>query len=159
MRVLFLLIAACALPFGGSACSCIGEEDVSTARRRADGVFIGRVIRAERFEMSSPGLLTHFQHFQMRYTFAVERMFKGRALGRSADDAMDTLVVFTGLGGGDCGVRFEVGQRYVVYGADGHSWSGKMLAEVPLRGRGIYWTSICTRTRPYEETEVKALED
>lgn len=159
MRAQFLSIAICALTLSCSACSCIGEVDVATATRRADGVFVGRVIRAERFEVGSTQAMPFFRLFQMRYTFVVERMFKGRTMGRHTEGVMDSVVVFTGLGGGDCGVHFQVGQRYVVYGDDGGSITKERIADVPLHGRGIYWTSICTRTRPYEEEEVKALED
>jgi hypothetical protein len=99
-----------------------------------------------------------FQSFQMRYTFIVERRFKGRTIRGAAKGFSDTLVVFTGMGHGDCGFPFRTGGRYIVYGSDGDDEAKRLSADVPLSGRGIYWTSICTRSRPVDEAELRALE-
>jgi hypothetical protein len=34
----------------------------------------------------------------------------------------------------------------------------RFKADLPLSGRGVYWTNICTRTKAYDEKEVKELE-
>jgi hypothetical protein len=73
---------------------------------------------------------------QRRVRLVVEENFRGAGLERGV-----TLEVMTGLGGGDCGYGFEVGERYLVY------------AEHPAGGAGLY-TGICTRTRTLADAAV-----
>jgi hypothetical protein len=60
--------------------------------------------------------------------FDVQRMWRGTSTRR--------IKVFTGRGGGDCGVPFEVGKQYLVYGG--------------CDADGDCYTSSCGRTRPIE---------
>jgi hypothetical protein len=69
---------------------------------------------------------------ERRVLFRVEKMWRGAATSE--------IIVMTGAGGGDCGVNFEPGARYLVY-----TYS---------RG-GVPWTSICSRTQRLQ----KATED
>jgi hypothetical protein len=133
------------------ACTCIGQENVKQARKRADVVVLGKVIRGERLviTIADDTLLTSVV---MRYAIIVERSFKGRIRG-------DTMIVYTGSGDGDCGYEFEAGQRYLIYGDRDPHYSLKRTASTSLYGKNIIWTDICTRTRPYDESEVKALGD
>jgi hypothetical protein len=66
-----------------------------------------------------------------RVRFDVERGLRGIAPGQSD--------VVTGMGGGDCGYKFEVGKRYVVY-----AWRSP---------EGRLSTGICSRTRPIEAAD------
>lgn len=131
------------------ACTCIGQEDVKQARKHSDVVAVGRVIGGERLviTIADDTMLTSVV---MRYTILVERSFKGRIRG-------DTLVVYTGLGSGDCGYEFERDQCYVIYGNRDPHYNLKRTASTPLYGKNIIWTDICTRTRPYDESEIKTL--
>jgi hypothetical protein len=149
-RVIIIAILAFGVD-SAFACSCIGEESVQQARKRADAVVVGTVVAVERLEVSYPGLLTHFPIYANRYTVLVEHTFKGR-------NAADTIIIVTGQGGGDCGYQFEVSKRYVIYGSRDNGAGESPWAEKPVTGRGIYWTSICTRTRAYDESEIKELE-
>lgn len=146
MAVLILGIRA------GFACSCIGQEDVEQAYRKADVVVLGTVIGVETLEVSyGLTIVPHFAMYVNRYTVRVEHLFKGRSVS-------GTVVVVTGLGGGDCGFLFEMDKRYVIYGDDNGSNKTRMYADKPLKGRGIYRTNICTRTRAYDDAEVRDLE-
>lgn len=90
------------------ACSCVGEEDVRHARKHADAVFAGKVINAEKLEVTSQvGEIPNFKEPVMRYTLLVERWFKGRI-------SKDEVIVFTGMGGGDCGYEFELNKSFIV---------------------------------------------
>src|SRR5437868_10960043 len=60
-----------------------------------------------------------------RIKFQVKEVFRG--------DKQDTLDVWTGFGGGDCGFLFQKGETYLVYA--GHD------------GRRRLTTDICSRTR------------
>ena len=60
----------------------------------ADQVFIGTVIKKTDSDM-------------VYFLFSVSQIFKG--------NKADTLTIKTGFGGGDCGVKFEIGKEYLVY--------------------------------------------
>jgi len=149
-----LLVIIAILVFGNDsafACSCVGQEDVERARKKADAVVLGTVVAEERVEVTDPAMLTHFPVFVKRFTLQIERSFKGGTVA-------DTVIVVTGMGNGDCGFEFAVGKRYVVYASRDAGNQGQLLASKPLTGRGVFWTNICTRTKTYDESEVKELE-
>lgn len=149
-----ILAAIC--QFASVACSCIGEQDVRSAKKQADGVFIGTVVRSERLPMHPRDDMPFFQQYMMRFTVLVERSFKGRTFRTNAPT--DSVIIYTGEGGGDCGFQFKIGERYIIYGVENDEVRKQWMADKPLFRRGIYWTNICMRTRPYEEEEVKTLE-
>jgi hypothetical protein len=60
----------------------------------ADQVFIGTVIKQADSDM-------------VYFLFSVSHTFKG--------NKADTLTIKTGFGGGDCGVKFEIGKEYLIY--------------------------------------------
>lgn len=105
----------------------------------------------EELEVSFPETLTHFPIFVKRYTVRVERSFK-------CGSAPDTVVIYSGMGGGDCGYRFELNERYVIYASRDKGKRGWLYAGKPLVGRGIYWTNICMRTTGDHVSEVEELE-
>jgi hypothetical protein len=77
-------------------------------------------------------------------------LFKGKKKGQK-------VVVYTGLGKGDCGFLFIKGQRYILYGNEQASpfWRNRT---VPPKGLAkVYWTDICTRTQGFNAEEVAAL--
>lgn len=127
------------------------------AKKHAEGVFVGKVTRSERVAVDPTDQLPFFKMYQMRLTVQVELRFKGRTMSRGGESG-DSVIVYTGVGGGDCGYEFQVGERYVIYTSDGDEIRGRMSASRPLWGRGIYWTSICTRTRRFDEAEIRELE-
>ncbi len=67
---------------------------------------------------------------QRRFRFSVEEAFRG-VQGR-------TIEVLTGMGGGDCGYDFKVGERYFIYA--GRSPKNNVL-----------YVSICDRTLPLDK--------
>lgn len=133
-----------------SECDCKPQDDVAQARKHADAIVVANAIKSEEVQITNPRVLTHFPVYVMRYTFFVERRFKGRIPG-------DSLVVYTG-NGNDCGSVFEIGGRYILYGENNRPYKGHWFADEPLVGRGIIWTDVCMRTRPYDEAEIKELE-
>jgi len=95
------------------ACTCIeGTPELSPAEARAafrgwfdsfDGaLFMGRVTALEAVERELSGSRVK----EMKVTFSVERYWKG-VDGR-------TITIYTGAGGGDCGVSYSVGKRYFI---------------------------------------------
>lgn len=67
----------------------------------------------------------------LQVTFNVSRSYKGAS--------KRTLVLTTGLGGGDCGFGFQIGQQYLVYAYRG--------------GTGQLSSGICSGTAPLRESQ------
>jgi hypothetical protein len=101
------------------SCTCAPKASVEKALSLSDAVFVGRLLARHdaRFEVL-PGLSSSGFSFM----FEVEKLFKGALSSEVA--------VLTGNGRGDCGYRFEVGEKYLVY-----AYGDKELR-----------TNICTRT-------------
>jgi hypothetical protein len=149
MRVLgFIAITICVL-FSARyavACTCFhggGKTMRESAALDSDGpkaakiIFQGLVQKQDVVEgaigapsnaMSMTGYGSH-----RVVTMQVSYVYRGQAEG--------TVTLITGLGGGDCGFDFEVGQEYLVYA---NSITG-----------GRLFTSICTGTAPLEQAAAK----
>jgi hypothetical protein len=67
---------------------------------------------------------------QRLFIFRIDEAFRGV---KTAE-----IEVRTGMGGGDCGYNFKLGERYLVYASFDAA-------------NGFYGTSICTRTRPVSD--------
>lgn len=134
------------------ACACKGKASVKEARKNADVVLVGKVISEETIQIMRLSEFTTFPIHVKRYMVEVEATFK-----RGRTRKGDTVVVYTGMGHGDCGFHFVVGERYVIYGDDDDARASRFYGDKPLTGRGIYWTNICIRTRAFDEGEVREL--
>ena len=124
-----IIIAAFALAFFGVlnasnvfACTCLLSPEaesldsvVKKAYKNSSAVFAGEVIEI----VQKPDV------FFVEVKFAVEQKWN--------DGIEKTVTVTTGKGGGDCGYRFEVGKKYLVYASNSYSKNS-------LR------TNICTKT-------------
>ena len=91
------------------------KQQVTKAQKQSRAVFVGRVMQVVQNPDASG----------VSVKFLVEKSWKG-SLSRKVN-------IFTGLGGGDCGYQFEVGESYLVYA----SGAKEKLS-----------TSICQRTAP-----------
>ena len=96
-------------PAGAVACTCdlpspgtTQKQQLSEARKKSKAVFSGEVVEV----IAGP------QTAYLKVRFKLEKSWKGVLA--------DEVIVVTGRGGGDCGYRFEVGTRYLVfaYGVD-----------------------------------------
>ena len=108
------------------ACSCSLEtgnksikEKVKEAHKDSTAVFVGEVIDI----IQKPDV------YSVEVKFKIEKSWDNKSLKE--------VTIFTGRGGGDCGYKFEVGKKYLVY-----AYGNKELA-----------TNICTRTSPAESNE------
>jgi hypothetical protein len=103
-RALLAVVVMFLVTKAGFACDCglprTGnpfKQVVTEARNKSKAVFSGTVVAIDK----KPGDL------YVAVRFKIEESWKG-TLSKEA-------TVFTGQGGGDCGYKFEVGQRYLVY--------------------------------------------
>lgn len=148
------------------ACSCIGESTVEGAYKSSDIVVSGQVISttdeylpdsARIKEMVALGIpadkldkrLNGF--YLKKVLIKVETVFKGQTTS-------DTLTIYTGVGGGDCGYKFKAGQKYVIYGDTKSYFADFSKNQDFPNGQNVYWTNICTRTQEHNRTEIKELE-
>jgi hypothetical protein len=112
----------------GLACTCempkpgvTLKQAVAQARDKAKAVFSGEVVE----------VIKNPQVFYIEVRFKVEHSWK--------QVRTNQLVIRTGRGGGDCGYRFEVGERYLVYAYG---------SDVPA-----FETNICQRTRKLTDAQ------
>ena len=147
------------------ACSC-GQSSVKDAYKNSDIVISGQIISVteEYFSDSASikemiGLPTDQldKHkrvnglYLKKVLIEVETVFKSQTTN-------DTLTIYTGAGGGDCGYRFKTGQKYIIYG-DQESYFGRVSKNKNFPSeQNIYWTNICTRTQEYNQAEISELE-
>ena len=137
---LFLMIGT-----SGFACSCIGESDIRQEVRSTDYIFKGKVVSIEVITIENEEF-PNLKFSQQKVTIELEKKYKGR-LSKNMK-----ITLFTGMGGGDCGFKFNLDQSYIVY-ADKIK-EGFRLNE----GRGkILGTNICKRTTSDIEGETKEL--
>lgn len=116
-------------PSTGYACSCVQPPPVQNALDDASAVFSGKVVDIEEQTPVSrfiSDILTTFSDDepdfpQKTVVLEVTSTWKGVSTSQ--------ITVKTGLGGGDCGFEFAVGQTYLVY----------------AHGDDLH-TSVCTRT-------------
>ena len=88
---------------------------------------------------------TNDYHYKLtKYPLKIVRLkittlFKGQV-------SSDTLTIFTAINGAGCGVRFEIGKQYIIYGTNRDSFirSDKLFRK--SLNNNVYWTHSCTLT-------------
>ena len=148
---------------GSYACSCAGRSTVEGGIKQADAVLVGKIISKERVTLVDSVAIKQFgvdstaakgypyTTFVAKYQLAVTANYKGKTTS-------DTIAIYTGLGGGDCGVRFQIGESYIVYGDD-ETYFGQRNNDWPYpKGDNIYWTNSCTRTAFESSKEISEIE-
>jgi hypothetical protein len=106
------------------ACSCMSSGPPCQAYFQSDAVFVGTVEAMTIRQTPLDGLPDRLVDRRVVHV-AIERAARG-VTGAAVD-------LWTGMGGGDCGFDFKVGERYVIY-ASRHP-------------DGSLSTGICSRTR------------
>lgn len=140
--VVFSLL--CLVEYGG-ACTCTRPLPACMAYQETPVVFAGLVksIDEQKVEINQFGKMETVR-IGLTAHFLVEEPFKGINVSE--------VDVVTGGGGGDCGVNFIVGERYLVYAykSQGDALSSSISRTViggnPSTKIGALSTSICSRT-------------
>lgn len=126
------------------ACSCIGKSSIRKEMEHKDVVFVGKVISREIYQQTDT-LLTEdsnrLSFKKAKYRILVTERLKGEI-------KTDTLTVFTGLGNGDCGVNFKLGENYIIYSGyeNEHFNSGQKVDK-------FLATDLCTLTQLFTKKE------
>src|SRR5260370_347920 len=109
-------------------CSCMSGGTPCHAFGGASAVFVGTAITVKTAERNPATKPSEVDWTPRTFKFSVEQAYLG-VEGAEVE-------VATGMGGGDCGYGFKLGERYLVYAY--RSGDNNRLA-----------TGICTRTKPY----------
>jgi hypothetical protein len=168
MKIIYLICISFFLVMGNNkkiACSCI-DVDVNTAFKNADLVVTGMTLKKEkeflpdsskiRYLIESGKMNDELKKLAGRYAdkvqFKVNTIFKG-------EDVCDTLMIYSALSNVSCGFSFEENESYIVYGYKKCVFSDLMITEeiVLPEGPRIYWTDQCSRTKLFDEKEIKQI--
>ncbi|MCX7929080.1 MAG: hypothetical protein N2558_05390, partial [Patescibacteria group bacterium] len=145
------------------ACSCIGQRTVEEEVKHSDAVLVGTILSKQLVTLTDSTILKMFPNDTImrnspmskmtiaRYDFVVTDVYKGKITS-------DTLTICTGLGGCDCGIRFEVGKKYIVYG-ENETYFGQLNNDFKFpKTKNTFWTYSCLRTMAYYQDEITEIE-
>lgn len=145
------------------ACSCIGQRTVEEEVKHADAVVVGTVLSKHLITLTDSTILKMFPNDSTIrnspmskmtiacYDLLVQDIYKGKI-------SNDTLTIYTGLGGGDCGIRFEVGKKYIIYG-ENETYFGQVNNNFKFpKAKNTFWTYTCLRTTSYFQEEITRIE-
>ncbi|MEI9918362.1 MAG: hypothetical protein WDO14_06105 [Bacteroidota bacterium] len=141
------------------ACTCGALPDVDKAVKGSSVVFTGIVLKVEYFGLGETMIFDslvvartlaihaakNFLEVPMvlKATMLVTNDFKGVK-------KKDTIVVYTGIRGATCGFKFETNKEYTVYGTtENYMYMFLYVDRQRFKNfsrKGIYYTSICSRT-------------
>jgi len=145
------------------ACSCIGQKTVQEEIKHADAVIVGTILSKQIVTLTDSTILKIFPNDTImrkspmckmtiaRYDLLVQDIYKGKITS-------DTLTIYTGLGGSDCGIRFEVGKKYIIYG-ESETYFGQVNNDFKFpKAKNTFWTYNCLRTTFYFQEEITEIE-
>ncbi|MEP3372879.1 hypothetical protein [Maribacter dokdonensis] len=116
-KLMLVLIIGYSIP--SYACSCEYSSNMIERFANAEIIFSGKVLSVQYCELEKNGPVK-------LYSIAITNSFKG--------DNRSTIQLLTGIGDGDCGDDFTIGEDYVIFGYD---------ARYTVKNDGLYETNIC----------------
>ncbi|WP_196888377.1 hypothetical protein [Aureivirga sp. CE67] len=145
------------------ACTCIGKRTFKKEIKNSDAVLVGKIISKELITLVDSTAIKMFANDNIiakgplyetviaKYELLLTSKYKGNT-------TTDTIVIYTGLGNGDCGVHFKIGRNYVVY-SKSETYFGQKYNDWPFpKGKNIYWTNTCSRATLEIEKEIQEIE-
>lgn len=161
MKKYFLLILICVTQSAlGCSCLDLDSNDIDVEISKSDLIIRGKVLDVQEYIIWSDTLFASslydstagksYSEFKKElfgismkeYTVLIDSSFK------KPDCVKDTVRIISGLGGGDCGYKFETNETYLIYAVKEYSVEytlpklGRSFSEL----QGLYRTNICTRT-------------
>lgn len=148
MKKQLLLVAFILLSHFSFGCSCIGKNKLKSALKQYDVVVAGKILSKRTFTV--PYLEEKGYEFMNRtlneFTISILKCYKGKITS-------DTFKITTGLGHGDCGSDFTIGETYIIY-----SKYEDRFFEDREKVTPFLYTHICTRNCLYNEQESRKTE-
>ncbi len=144
------------------SCSCQNKNSIYDAYESADVIVQGKVISITQYIASEFPFTEKFNGTVKTYKYKVSIVIKKNLKGDF--DKGDTIIISTGLGGGDCGFKFGVGEYYIVYGMENNLDQYANFIEERKKwykthpGSYVrFETGICNRTKIKDRKEIKSL--
>jgi hypothetical protein len=158
-RIFLLAVILLAGHFQSQGCTCPTQATVSAAYQGSTVVFTGKVLRveyhglAETLNPDSVAVARSLPSESSKSFLDTPMVLKATMLVTSEFKGVkkkDTIVVYTGIRGATCGFKFETNKEYTVYGTtENYMYIFLRIDRKRFRNfskRGVYWTSICSRT-------------
>lgn len=132
------------------ACSC-RQGTVEQGFVNADAVLVGRALKKEKlfFTDSTFSSNSPLQVGFARYDFLVTSILKGVL-------TKDTISIYTGLGNGDCGIIFILGEKYIIYGNEDSYFKNRKGFNLQ-KSNNAFWTNMCLRTTFFNRQELRGI--
>lgn len=129
-------------------CSCIGNEPIKASIKKSHSIFIGTIVDSTLIEIEEKleGTNSNISHYFVKYSVAIKSLFKGKVYS-------DTISLYSGIGGGDCGYPFNLGSDYIIY-AD---YKKTLPFQNNKPNKRFFYTDICKRTCKVNENELKKI--
>lgn len=173
MKLFFKIFLLIIITTGSaSACKCVDEDSVNQAFRKTPQVFHGKVLsmklvpfsetvkkeKADSIRMLLKDDKQKLDLFDLNYIYKIEFQvlegFKGSSTGKK-------VTVYTAMHSASCGYAFELNKTYIIYALEeGYMKSvfmSKSEGNMDIEKHDTFWTSLCTRTRPYDDGEASLL--
>ena len=146
--IVFLLVGTLQV----MACDCKEVKSIIEEYNYSKSVITGEIISQEKVVVTDSNIVEYKPDSKpyngrliMKYTLVISEIIKGNF-------KTDTIEVYTGMGGGDCGFKFNIGEKYLIYGIDGTYNDGIFTDEDKS-----LWTINCLRTKLTDKTEIEKL--
>lgn len=167
LRTLFTAAIICSAFGRVTACSCV-LTSIQGAYDSSDVSFDGTVVNEEVIEVLDSTHLneltqggvsieeanTKYHQFLFtqvkKYTFNIQFSYKG-------GDMTSTIIIYTGMGNGDCGLELKVGKRYIVYATTSAYYPFNFKFPRLSNEPSCYWSDTCSKSTEYTEPEAQAL--
>jgi hypothetical protein len=160
MKTIFLIILFQLWTTALLCCSCDGEstvkEGIEGSNLVASATVISQTITTNLQQLAIiQGDTTDFTYKLLKYPSRVVKLkittlYKGQV-------SSDTIIIITPPNGASCGVHFEVGKQYIIYGTTQDEVNQSEKNARKSANNTIYWTHSCSRTSPWckdEEAEI-----
>ncbi len=144
------------------ACSCFGTTSTKEAIKESDAVLVGQIINKENVVVTDISAMRTFpkdtlgeyslfyESHIVKYDLLITEVYKGKI-------KQDTIKIFTGNGGGDCGFQFKVGMKYIIYGMKKSYLANKRSGFNYPSGNSNLWTNSCMRTTLVHQKEINSI--
>ena len=134
------------------ACDCKEVKSIEEEYAFSKAVVTGKIISKEQVVLTdskiveyNPSSKPYNGRLIVKYQLVLVESIKGNF-------KTDTIDIYTGMGGPDCGVNFDIGKEYLVYGIEGIDNEKTFTVE----GLSL-WTINCLRTKLSDNSEVEKL--
>lgn len=165
---LLIIITTCST----YACKCVHADSVRQAFRITAGIFHGKVlsrklvpfsetVRTEKADSIRTLLKDDKQKhdlFDLDYIYKIEFQVLE---GFKATHTGQKVIIYTAMNTASCGYAFELNKEYIIYALEESYMKSVFLSEseggTDIEKPDTYWTSLCTRTREYQDREASEL--